>query len=92
MAFYKTDGFEIPDYMAGQIVGYVERGEEPGDFIKAVIRNDLKGAVEHADSTNLVNIVAFVKYFYNRTPASCWGSQALLLGWIQSGGKQGLDI
>lgn len=92
MAFYQTDGFEIPDYMASQVVDYVEKGEVPGEFLQNIISNDLKGAVAHADDTNMRNIVAYVKFFYNRAPAQCWGSLANMKAWVQIGGKRDLGL
>ena len=68
-------GMTIPDYMAGGLTRYIEDGIEPGDFLSAVICNDLAEAVGRADSANIKNIPAYVFYLYNYAPSSCWGSR-----------------
>ena len=70
-----------PDMMAA-IQRYVVDRLPPGDFLTAVICNDLKEAVGRADDDNLANLVAFVSYFYNEAPSSCWGSKAKMDAWL----------
>ena len=67
--------FYIPEHMMEGIKNYTDHGLEPGSFLTAIICNDLKGAVGKADDINIVNIPAYVDYFYNHTPSSCWGSE-----------------
>ena len=69
--------------MMRAIHDYVNHGLRPGDFLSAVIRNDLKEAVARADSENLRNLPAFVAYFYNEVPAICWGSSEAMDQWIE---------
>lgn len=76
------DGFHIPEHMKSALSDYVEKGLPPGGFLTAVICNDLKEAVGRADSENLRNLPAFVRYFYNEAPSSCWGSTERLLAWV----------
>ena len=72
----------IPAHMMSGIQRYVSHGAPPGDFLTAIICNDLKKAVEHADDTNMTLIHLYVKYFYNRTPAPCWGSRDKMDAWV----------
>lgn len=81
---YEFNGHRIPSRMMHAIKAYVERGEVPGDFLQAVICNDLKEAVGRADYENLRNLPAFVGYFYNEAPADCWGSRAKMQAWVES--------
>jgi hypothetical protein len=79
---YSFNQFEIPDRMMPGILRYVHGGEHPGDFLTAVICNDLKMAVDAADEENMRNLPAYVGYFYNRAPSACWGSAEKMRDWM----------
>ena len=79
---YQFREFYIPERMMGGIRRYIEHGIPPGDFLTAVICNDLKEAIGRADDENIKNIPAYVAYFYNEAPAPCWGSIELMQSWI----------
>jgi hypothetical protein len=72
----------IPDRMMDGITRYIEQGVPPGDFLRAIICNDLAEAVGRADDENLVNIPAYVAYFYNEAPGPCWHSSENMAEWI----------
>lgn len=63
----------IPEYMHGRIVRFYENGILPGDFLTAVIDNDLKEAAGRADSTNINCLKNYVMWFYNFAPGGTWG-------------------
>jgi hypothetical protein len=71
----------VPEHMREGITQWIENGIPPGDFLCAILRNDLKDAVGRADDTNLRNIPAFVSFFYNCAPAQCWGSIEQFEAW-----------
>ena len=77
-------GCTIPARMMPAIKPWIDIGLVPGDFLWAVICNDLRGAVARADHENLRNLPAFVGYFYNEAPADCWGSLEKALAWRES--------
>lgn len=79
---YTDRGFYIPERIAKAIDGYLQRGEVPGHFLQAVIRNDLAAAVGRADDENLANLSAIVTYFYNAAPSPSWGSPEKMTEWI----------
>ena len=81
---YRFREFYISGHMMESINLYVEHGAKPGSFLTSVICNDLKLTVMNADDINISNIPAFVEYFYNHTPASCWGSEDKMKAWIES--------
>lgn len=72
----------IPDYMIESLVGYIVHHIAPGDFLCAVIANDLFEAYGRADSTNIHCIYNYVRFFYNHAPAPCWGSREALKAWV----------
>jgi len=87
---FKFREFFIPGYMREGIEEYVQLGTEPGDFLGAVISNNLKAAVLYADDINIANLPAYVNYFYNYAPIDCWGSEAEMERWVESGGLIGI--
>ena len=87
---YTFQGFEIPEYMARGVDRYISDCLQPGDFLTAVITNDLKKAVDRADDNNMKNIPAYIGYFYNETPVSCWGSEKNMTAWMAHGGVNGV--
>ncbi len=78
---YTFRNFYIPERMMPALKNYTEHGEIPGDFLQAVISNDLSGAVGRADEENLANLPAFVAYLYNEVPAGAWGSREKMYKW-----------
>jgi len=73
--------YYIPERMGGGITRYILNRIEPGDFLCAIIENDLREAFGRADDENLRNIAAYVSYFYNEAPAACWGSRNAIKYW-----------
>lgn len=88
---YVVGKFYIPNRMMEGINRYVNEGIKPGSFLTAIIRNDLTEAVDQADDNNLSNIPAFVSYFYNETPSTCWGSFDKMNGWMQAKREEKLN-
>jgi hypothetical protein len=78
----------IPAHMREAILAYVERGRLMGDFLRAVVSNDLSGAVGRADAQNLPLLPVYVRWFYNRAPAGCHGSPDAVKAWIEEGGLE----
>lgn len=70
---------------------YVMDGIEPGGFVRAVLENDLKGAIARADSENLRDIKDIVSHVYWNIPHQCQGSQKKVEEWIEAGGHNGLN-
>lgn len=60
---------------------YIEHGIPPGDFLCAVLCNDLREACGRGDAEALDNLPHIVSYLYNRCPAGCWGSEACFEDW-----------
>lgn len=75
-------GTHIPTHMMERLRAYIDRREGVGGFLRAVLTNDLKGACGKADSTNLLNLPAYVTYLYNNAPYQCWGSPERVAQWL----------
>lgn len=67
----------IPAHMQESLSRWVEEGKVPGDFLQAVIRNDLRDAFGRADAGNLPLLQIYVQWFYNVAPMGCYGDGAL---------------
>lgn len=76
-------GKRIPERMWGGIERYIEQGMVPGDFLSAVICNDLQEAVGRSDDENINLLAVYIAYFYNVAPSQCWGSPEKMKAWIQ---------
>lgn len=84
---YTFRNFYIPKRMMDELQRYIENRVSPGDFLTAVIQNDLKEAVSRADDENLINLPAYVAFLYNHAPIGCWGSRENFKCWIEEGEK-----
>ena len=67
---YGGKTYYIPERMMGGILRYVNHHIMPGDFLCAIIKNDLTDTIARADEENMENIPAFVNYFYNKARKS----------------------
>lgn len=76
----------IPDRMIGGMRRYIENGIEPGDFLRAVLNNDLQEACGRADAENQRILFQYVKFLYNYAPSDCWGSPEKVEKWLDEGG------
>lgn len=81
---YRFRGFTIPRYMLEVLKRYIKDGDKPGDFLTAVICNDLFLAIGRADDHNLINLPAYIGYLHNEAPPYCWGSREKMQNWINS--------
>lgn len=73
---------DIPPHMQAALRRYVIEGIKPGDFLTAVICNNLQNAVNRADDDNLALLKTYVQWFYNEAPAACWGSPTNMDLWM----------
>ncbi len=75
------------DYMVGGVQRYIEHGILPGNFLTAVIRNDLRDACGYADENNQRALFEWVSWFRNEAPHDCWGSPIACTWWIEQMAK-----
>ncbi len=74
--------YGVPVHMHEGIIAYVEQGRPVGDFLQAVISNDLRLACLHADDENFPAIPNFCRWFFNYAPSPAWGSIDGYKAWI----------
>lgn len=82
---YQPDYDRLAAFAAPRMVtavrGYIENGRPCDDFLTAMICNDLRGAVLHADQNNLANLRHWVTWFRTEAPGMCWGSREAMDRW-----------
>jgi hypothetical protein len=72
----------LPENIRAGAERYLEHGIAPGDFLTAVICNDLSESFACADDTNLERMHDIVKFFYNEAPSGSWGSKKRMADWL----------
>lgn len=79
---YRFNEFVVRADMVEALWEYVHQGVPLGDFLRAVVCNDLVEACGRADDGNVRNMPAFAAYLYNEMPQGSWGSAEAYERWI----------
>jgi hypothetical protein len=87
---FEYQGYTLPPQIQGSLRRYVESGIPTGGFLRAVLSNDLIGAMSQADPENKANLPAIVAFIDNKLPGTCYGSEEAHQKWLDSGGLRGL--
>ena len=61
-----------------------DHGIYPGNFLTAVLENDLIGSLGRADEENLANLPAYGAYLYNEMPIGSHGSKEIMRAWSEA--------
>jgi len=77
------DWCAVPDRGLRALERYVMAGVRPGEFLCAILANDLRGAVVRADETNLKLLPQWVRLLQEYVPLSCWGSGRAVEEWLR---------
>lgn len=65
------------------LLAYILDRHPIGDFLRAVLSNDLREAVGRADEINGLALRALVRWLYNEAPGACWGSPDAVARWLE---------
>lgn len=71
----------LPANLRGGVERWIEKGVMPGDFLTAVIHNDLFEAFSRADIHSRMAMFDIIVWFYNHAPRSCYGSKEEVQQW-----------
>lgn len=74
---------KLPERLRGGVQRYIEKGIRPGNFLTAVIENNLTESVGMADDDMIKVLPEIVGWFYNQAPAICWGSATKAKKWMR---------
>ncbi len=67
---------------------YVLIGRPPGDFLRAVMENDLQESFGHADQGNRATLFEIVSFVYTCCPNACHGNPEAVRNWVKLRGLQ----
>lgn len=73
----------IPRHMQGAVKRYFEDGIPPGNFLTAVLCNDLREACGRADDENRHRLFEYIQFLYMYAPAGSWGSPDNFQRWLE---------
>lgn len=62
--------------------GYIEHGIPPGGCVRAILANDLFGAMASADIGNRHSMHSICSWIYCHAPMNCRGSYEAVDAWI----------
>ena len=79
----------VPEHDHEGLIQYVLRGRPVGDFLQAVLENNLTQAFGQADTTNRAALFEICGWLYNEAPCDAWGSRPKYSAWITTGGLYG---
>lgn len=74
---------DIPDHLLGGLERYLEYGDRPGDFLRAVLENDLRGAFQFGDQASREALDSLVLLLENHVRSDCWGSPETVEQWMR---------
>ncbi len=79
----------VPPHLRNGMREYIQRGHVPGDYLQAVIANDLNDALSRADENSMGSLGVLTTWLYNDAPGGCWGSRGIMNAWSTRGGLEG---
>jgi len=82
---------KLPENFQAPVRAYVDRGEDPGDTILALLTNNLLDACCRLQPELLPRIKEIVLWLHWEVPSRCWGSSARVETWMRHAGRSGLD-
>ena len=76
---------QIPNHeMTAGLKRYLETGQLPGDFLQALLSNNLVDVFARADTTNYPLIQEWCWWIHGEFPSTAWGSKETMLAWSKS--------
>lgn len=71
------------------LVEYIVMGRPTGDFLEALLSNDLRRTVIKADAINLPRLPDYCVFLDSAAPVGCYGSPTAYNEWLRTGGVAG---
>ncbi len=72
----------IPEVTLGALDRYLNHRIATGDFLRAVLSDNLFDAMARADLNNRRALHAICMYIYNELPCGCWGNEGKVDRWL----------
>lgn len=74
----------VPESILDSLNRYVKDKIPTGNFLQAVLSNDLMDAIGRADAINRGKLFEICTYVYNELPMNCWGSRKKVDEWLSN--------
>lgn len=84
-----VDWSGVPEHLRGGLDRYITKGIPTGGFLRAVLSNDLAGAIRNGDDESIGHLRGIYQFLYWNVPASCFGDDESVHDWISDGGLHG---
>jgi hypothetical protein len=82
------DYSDLPEHMQDGMRLYMEQHRRPGNFLTAILENDLMGALSKADDINKHRLLDYGRWLYNNAPPNSFGSKENVKLWLLFRNKQ----
>jgi len=75
--------WKIPEHTYKALKNYIEKRHPPGNFLTAVLTNDLFGAAMTADDENKKKLYEICGFVYNEIPSIAWRTKEKIQDWMK---------
>lgn len=82
----------IKESTIASLLRYRDSRVPTGDFLRAVLENNLSSAFAHADAENMSAMRDIVAFCRNELPSLCWGSPEKVHDWIVKADQVSADV
>ena len=90
MCFAADSGaYAVPPPLRAALGRWIRDAELPGEFLFAVLANDLRETIGTAGPAELQLLPAIILHLVNNAPPQCWGSRNDVAEWLHSRGLNG---
>jgi hypothetical protein len=77
---------QVPEHIRGGLVRYILLGIPPGDFLQAVLSNDLMESFARADDETRRGLFRICVFLHEAAPSGCFRGEDRMRAWIRQGG------
>lgn len=89
---WRPGTYVIPEHIHDGLAAYVATGRPTGSCLRAILTNDLFGAMRRADDEVMAGMPAICAFLLNYVPAGAYGSEEKVVAWLTDGGAEGRAI
>ena len=82
---------DIPEYMHEGLMQWILNGRPVGNFLTAVLENNLREACNRADEANKTRLYNYILFLNNYAPMGCWGDADRTEVWADHQGLLNID-
>ena len=90
--FPETRPEGIPERVYAALRNYLEHKQPTGQFLNAVLCNNLHEAMAWADAESLASLQVIVSFIYWNVPSLAWGSPERVKLWLTNSSSWGADF